>query len=132
MYFISFTLGDGIKRPILDPSDDKVDFETLPKGDHLPLVIVHDTQKHSLKKVIELTIEEFVQKDSVIIVSDQKKKLKELSENPQLRIINDVNLSGVEAQWVIITVSDQACIYEVLSRGRNGLVLIVDIPFKER
>ena len=129
MYFISFTLAYG-KRPILDPSDDQIDFETLPKGD-LPLVIVHDTQKHSLKKVIELTIEEFVQKDSVIIVSRQKEELVELSENPQLRIVDGSVLSGVEAQWVIITVSDQDCLYEVLSRGRNGLVLIVDIPYKE-
>ena len=70
-YFIS------VARGVLDNSKDlSVDKASLPKGKELPLLIIHDSNKHSLKQVMELTIENYVNKDSLIICTrDHKDEL---------------------------------------------------------
>ena len=111
----------------MDPSaDQRVDKDSLPKGKELPLVIIHDSTKHSLKQVMELAIETFVGEDSLIISTMVHKN--ELSGmTKECKILDENSLSGIEAQWLVITADDQPWFFETLSRARNGLAIVLDI-----
>ena len=90
------------------------------------MLILFESGKQSLKKVMELTIKTFVKEDSLIIATDDHKhELKELEKKCQ--IISPSKLSGIEAQWLAITADDQWWRYETLSRARNGLVIVLDL-----
>ena len=119
-YFIS----DAEK--VLDHSkDQRVDKASLPKGKELPLLIIYDSKKHSLKQVMELTIETFVREDSLIICTEYHKD--ELSGmTKECKILDPYSLSGIEAQWLVITADDQGWYFETLSRARNGLAIVLD------
>ena len=107
-------------------NDQRVDKASLPKGKELPLLIIYDSQKKSLKQVMELTIETFVREDSLIISTMVHKN--ELSAmTKECKILNSVSLSGIEAQWLVITADDQSWEFETLSRARNGLAIVLDI-----
>ena len=106
--------------------DQRVDTASLPQGKELPLLIIYDSKKHSLKQVMELTIETFVREDSLIISTREHND--ELSGmTKECKILDDDSLSGIEAQWLVITADDQHWFFETLSRARNGLAIVVDI-----
>ena len=114
---------------MLDASEDRpVDEATLPKGkEGLPMLILYESNKHSIKEVMELTIKIFVKNDSLIIATDDHKdELMELDDN-KCTILDLYSVSGIEAQWLVITGSDQDWTFELLSRGRNGLVILLDM-----
>ena len=103
--------------------DQRVDKASLPKGKELPLLIIYDSKKHSLKQVMELTIETFIREDSLIICTmDHKRELSGMA-----KILDKYSLSGIEAQWLVITADDQEWLFETLSRARNGLAIVLDI-----
>ncbi len=114
-------------RRVLDNSNDqRVDKASLPKGKELPLLIIYDSKKHSLKQVMELTIETFVREDSLIMCTYAHKD--ELSGmTKECKILEWDSLSGIEAQWLVITADDQSWFFEPLSRARNGLAIVLDI-----
>ena len=130
----SFVLAYGYNK-ILDPSrDQELDGKLLPKGKQLPMVIIHDKAKAPLENVIKSIIANFVQDDSVTLVT-RRKKLEELKAfvNSKVQILDYESLNGIEDQWIIITdATDLALSLETLSRARNGLVMILDIPFQEQ
>ena len=103
-----------------------VDKASLPKGKELPLLIIYDSKKHSLKQVMELTIETFVREDSLIIsTSKHKDELSGMTK--ECKILDPGSLSGIEAQWLVITADDQGWYFETLSRARNGLAIVLDM-----
>ena len=107
-------------------NDQRVDKASLPKGNELPLLIIYDSKKHSLKQVMELTIETFVREDSLIISTrDHKDELSGMTK--ECKILDDDSLSGIEAQWLVITADDQVWHFETLSRARNGLGIVLDM-----
>ena len=107
-------------------NDQRVDKASLPKGKELPLLIIYDSKKHSLKQVMELAIETFVGEDSLIICTSKHKD--ELSGmTKECKILDPRSLSGIEAQWLVITADDQQWVFETLSRARNGLAIVLDI-----
>ena len=107
-------------------NDQRVDKASLPKGNELPLLIIYDSKKHSLKQVMELTIETFVREDSLIISTrDHKDELSGMTK--ECKILDRFSLSGIEAQWLVITADDQKWHFETLSRARNGLAIVLDI-----
>ena len=112
---------------MLDNSkDQRVDKASLPKGKELPLLIIYDSKKHSLKQVMELAIETFVGEDSLIICTNKHKD--ELSGmTKECKILDRLSLSGIEAQWLVITADDQPWLFETLSRARNGLAILLNI-----
>lgn len=55
--------------------DQRVDKASLPKGNELPLLIIYESKKHSLKQVMELTIETFVREDSLIICTREDTRM---------------------------------------------------------
>ena len=120
-YFIS------VARGVLDNSNDqRVDKASLPKGKELPLMIIYDSQKNSLKQVMEVTIETFVREDSLIICTrTHKDELNGMTK--ECKILNWDSLSGIEAQWLLITADDQEWEFESLSRARNGLAIVLDM-----
>ena len=77
---------------------------------------------------MELTINTFINQDSLIIATYHQDELKELETN--CKIVNPFKLSGIEAQWLAITAKDQNWRYETLSRARNGLVIVMDLSAK--
>ena len=108
-------------------NDQRVDKASLPKGNELPLLIIYDSKKHSLKQVMELTIETFVREDSLIICTEDAHK-DELSDiSKECQFLKATTLSGIESQWVLITSDDQFWEYETFSRARNGLAIVLDI-----
>ena len=130
-----FSCSLGFAHAVLDPKDDQkvVDEKSLPKGKHLPMVILHEKQKQPLAHVIKIIIEKFVQKDSVILVSNKQDEEVKALENQKVKILHSTSLHGIENQWVILTTaSDIPCHPERLSRARNGLVVILDIPFVDQ
>ena len=110
--------------------DQRVDKASLPKGKELPLLIIYDSKKHSLKQVMELTIENYVKEDSLIICTDAR-RMDELrgmrGMTKECKILDQYSLSGIEAQWLVITADDQRWYFESLSRARNGLAIVLDI-----
>ena len=113
---------------VLDPSEDKqvADEDTLPKGKEPPLMILFSSEKNPLKEVMELTITNFIKEDSFIIATDDyMNEMKELDKD--CKILGEFSLSGIESQWICITADDQPWRYETLSRGRNGLVILLDM-----
>ena len=89
-------------------------------------MIIHDSTKHSLKQVMELAIETFVGEDSLIICTrDRKDELSGMTK--ECKILDKYSLSGIEAQWLVITADDQPRYFETLSRARNGLAIVLDI-----
>ena len=109
--------------------DESVDADTLPKGRELPLLILFDSGKQqSLKKIMQLTINRFVKEDESLIIAtiDHKDEL-EGQIDRQCQILDPRSLSGIESQWMIVTAQDQSWSYELLSRARNGLVILMDI-----
>ena len=113
-------------RRVLDNSkDQRVDKASLPKGKELPLLIIYDSKKHSLKQVMELTIETFVREDSLIISTSHKDELSGMTK--ECKILDPWSLCGIEAQWLLITADDQWWAFEPLSRARNGLAIVLDI-----
>ena len=114
-------------RGVLDNSNDqRVDKASLPKGKELPLLIIYDSKKNSLKQVMELTIETYVKEEYLIICTRQHKD--ELSGmTKECKILDPTSLSGIEAQWLVITADDQEWLFETLSRARNGLAIVLDI-----
>ena len=107
-------------------NDQSVDKASLPKGKELPLLIIYDSKKHSLKQVMELAIETFVGEDSLIIcTSEHKDELSGMTK--ECKILARSSLSGIEAQWLVITAEDQEWSFEALSRARNGLAIVLDI-----
>ena len=106
-------------------NDQRVDKASLPKGKELPLLIIYDSKKHSLKQVMELTIETFVREDSLIISTSHKDELSGMTK--ECKILDWQSLSGIEAQWLVITTDDQNWYFETLSRARNGLAIVLDI-----
>ena len=89
-------------------------------------MIIYDSKKHSLKQVMELTIETFVREDSLIISTrDHKDELSGMTK--ECKILDDDSLSGIEAQWLLITADDQLWYFETLSRARNGLAIVLDM-----
>ena len=114
-------------RGVLDNSKDlSVDKASLPKGKELPLLIIYDSKKNSLKQVMELTIESFIREDSLIICTEDH--MDELSGmTKECKILDKWSLSGIEAQWLVITTDDQGWHFETLSRARNGLAIVLDI-----
>ena len=123
----SFTLFLGAHRVLDNSNDQRVDKASLPKGKELPLLIIYDSKKHSLKQVMELTIETFVREDSLIISTYQKHKDELSGMTKECKILDPVSLSGIEAQWLVITADDQGWLFETLSRARNGLGIVLDI-----
>ena len=117
-------------RGVLDNSKDlSVDKASLPKGKELPLLIIYDSKKNSLKQVMELTIESFIREDSLIICTEDH--MDELSGmTKECKILDKWSLSGIEAQWLVITADDQPWYFETLSRARNGLAIVLDIGTK--
>ena len=107
--------------------DQRVDKASLPKGNELPLLIIYDSKKHSLKQVMELTIETFVREDSLIICTEKKHKDELSGMTKECKILDRDSLSGIEAQWLVITADDQGWCFEALSRARNGLAIVLDI-----
>ena len=105
--------------------DLSVDKASLPKGKELPLLIIYDSNKHSLKQVMELTIETFVREDSLIICTRHKDELSGMTK--ECKILDEYSLSGIEAQWLVITADDTPWYFEPLSRARNGLGIVLDI-----
>ena len=98
----------------------------MPEGKDLPMIIVFESKKTSLKDVIELIIETFVKDDKMIIsTSDHKDELNAFKE--KCEIVDSLSLAGIEAQWLVVTASDQPWKYETLSRARNGLIILLDI-----
>ena len=90
------------------------------------MLILWESNKHSIKEVMELTIKRFVKNDSLIIATDDHQdELKKLDN--KCTILDFRSVSGIEAQWLAITASDQNWKYELLSRGRNGLVILLDM-----
>ena len=114
-------------RRVLDNSkDQRVDKASLPKGKELPLLIIYDSKKHSLKQVMELTIETFVREDSLIISTRfHEDELSGMTK--ECKILHPDLLSGIEAQWLVITADDQEWLFETLSRARNGLAIVLDM-----
>ena len=107
-------------------NDQRVDKASLPKGKELPLLIIYDSKKHSLKQVMELTIATYVKEDSLIICTrNQKAELSGMTK--ECKILGNKSLSGIEAQWLVITADDQQWFFESLSRARNGLAIVLDI-----
>ena len=106
-------------------NDQRVDKASLPQGKELPLLIIYDSKKNSLKQVMELTIETFVREDSLIISTSHKDELSGMTK--ECKILDVDSLSGIEAQWLVITAADQKWLYETLSRARNGLAIVLDI-----
>ena len=91
------------------------------------MLILYESKKHSIKEVMELTIKRFVKNDSLIIATlKHKDELMELDDN-KCNILDLYSVSGIEAQWLVITGSDQPRSFETLSRGRNGLVILLDM-----
>ena len=89
------------------------------------MLIIYDSKKHSLKQVMELTIETFVREDSLIISTWHKDELSGMTK--ECKILDRYSLSGIEAQWVLITSDDQYWYFETLSRARNGLAIVLDM-----
>ena len=90
------------------------------------MLIIYDSKKHSLKQVIQLTIETFVREDSLIIsTSDHEDELSGMTK--ECKILDELSLSGIEAQWLLITADDQEWEFESLSRARNGLAIVLDM-----
>ena len=128
-HFFTFSWIPDRAQPCLNHGKDKPG-DILPPGD-LPLLIVRENNE-DLAKVTDAIIDKFgvKQEDSVIIATEQKHlSLSSKNKITTLDYVSD-GVNGIEAQWMIIDVSDQVCGYETLSRGRKGLVLLVDIPFK--
>ena len=79
---------------------------------------------------MELAIETFVGEDSLIICTYYHKD--ELSGmTKECKILDPGSLSGIEAQWLVITADDQGWYFETLSRARNGLAIVLDISADE-
>ena len=108
-------------------NDQRVDKASLPKGNELPLLIIYDSKKHSLKQVMELTIETLVREDSLIISTTRKHKDELSGMTKECKILDRLSLSGIEAQWLVLTGDDQPWYFETLSRARNGLAIVLDI-----
>ena len=90
------------------------------------MLIIYDSKKHSLKEVMEITIATFVREDSLIICTcDHKDELSGMTK--ECKILDDDSLSGIEAQWLVITADDQGWLFETLSRARNGLAIVLDM-----
>ena len=89
-------------------------------------MIIYDSKKHSLQQVMELTIETFVREASLIICTyEHKDELSGMTK--ECKILDFNSLSGIEAQWLLITADDQPWFFETLSRARNGLAIVLDI-----
>ena len=115
----------------MDPTmDETVDNATLPKGRDLPTLILFDKSAATLKKVMQLSISTFVEENESLIICTTDRLHKEVLEGQiekkECRILYHRSLSGIESQWVIVTAHDQHWRYEVLSRARNGLVILLD------
>ena len=79
-------------------NDQRVDKASLPKGKELPLLIIYDSKKHSLKQVMELAIETFVGEDSLIIST--KRHMDELSGiTKECKVLDQLSLIG--SNWII-------------------------------
>ena len=99
------------------------------------MVIIHDKAKAPLENVIKSIMANFVKDDSVTLVTSGSKKLEELKAfvNPKVQILDYESLNGIEDQWIIITDATSVVFsLELLSRARNGLVMILDIPFQDQ
>ena len=97
------------------------------------MVIIHDKAKAPLENVIKSIMANFVQDDSVTLVTREKHEELKAFVNPKVQILDDHSLNGIEDQWIIIT--DATYVFfslETLSRARNGLVMILDIPFQSQ
>ena len=77
---------------------------------------------------MQLSISTFVKKNESLIIctKDHKEELEGQIEKKECQILSPGSLSGIESQWVIATADDQEWRYEVLSRARNGLVILLD------
>ena len=108
--------------------DETVDDATLPKGRELPILILFGKSAATLTKVMQLSISTFVKENESLIICtrNHKEELEGQIEKKECQILPRNSLSGIESQWVIATADDQDWRYELLSRARNGLVILLD------
>ena len=85
-------------------------------------------RKIVLINIKQLSISTFVKENESLILctQDHKEELEGQIEKKECQILPRNSLSGIESQWVIATAADQIWTYELLSRARNGLVILLD------
>ena len=75
------------------------------------MLILWESNKHSIKEVMELTIKRFIKNDSLIIATGKKHKDELKNLENKCTILDFQSVSGIEAQWLAITGSDQTWRY---------------------
>ena len=85
-------------------------------------------RKIALINIKQLSISTFVKENESLIISTiaHKDELEGQIEKKECQILDKRSLSGIESHWVIATADDQEWTLELLSRARNGLVILLD------